>query len=63
MKGRIRSKSPFADRGKVEDLAGMLSEQGLIVDRILEDEEHSLFEVAVTCLGETKECATINWDN
>jgi DNA gyrase subunit B len=55
-------KSVFADRAKAEELAQLLAEKGLVVDSITQDEEHSLFEIAITCLGETKESAVISWN-
>jgi DNA gyrase subunit B len=58
---RVRAKSTFADRAKAEELAGLLASQGMVVDAITQDEEHSLSEIAITCLGETKESAVISW--
>ncbi|CAO0821466.1 DNA gyrase subunit B [Desulfarculales bacterium] len=61
LKARVCRKSFFADPKKVQALEQFLVDQGLVVDGITRDEEHSLHEVAVTCLDETKESAVLNW--
>ncbi|MFH1035151.1 MAG: DNA topoisomerase (ATP-hydrolyzing) subunit B [Pseudomonadota bacterium] len=61
LKARVRSKNFFADPDKISDLQQFLVDQGLVVDAVTHDEEHSLHEIAVTCLGETKESAVLNW--
>ncbi len=58
---RVRSKSTFADPAKAKDLAELLAGAGLVVDSISQDEEHSLFEIDITCLGETKQSGRVNW--
>ncbi len=61
LKARVRGKNFFADPEKIHALEQFLVDQGLVVDGVSQDEEHSLHEVAVTCLGETKESAVLNW--
>jgi DNA gyrase subunit B len=61
LKARVRTKNFFADAEKIHDLEQFLVDQGLVVDGVTLDEEHSLHEIAVTCLGETKESAVLNW--
>ena len=58
---RVRNKTAFSDKAKVESLANHLAEQGMIVDELPYDEEHSLYGVKVSCQGENSECAEINW--
>ena len=58
---RVRNKTAFSDKAKVEGLANHLAEQGMIVDELPYDEEHSLYGIKVTCQGENNECAEINW--
>ncbi|MBI4800513.1 MAG: DNA gyrase subunit B, partial [Desulfarculus sp.] len=61
LRARVRTKNFFADPDKVRDLEQFLLAQGLLVDSVTQDEEHSLHEIAVTSLGETKESAVIAW--
>ena len=58
---RVRHKSTFSDKAKAEELAGHLAEQGMIIDEVPYDEEHSLYGIKVTCQGETIDCAQIDW--
>ncbi len=62
LSARVRYKKTFAERSEAENLAGYLAEQGLVVDKISLDEEHSLYDITVTCQGETKQTAVIGWD-
>ncbi|MBI5522893.1 MAG: DNA topoisomerase (ATP-hydrolyzing) subunit B [Desulfarculus sp.] len=61
LRARVRTKNFFADPDKVRDLEQYLLAQGLVVDSVTQDEEHSLHEISVTSLGETKESAVITW--
>ncbi len=58
----VRNKNVFADEKKAEDLAGLLSGHGMVVDAIRLDEEHSLYDIHITSMGDTKQSALINWD-
>ncbi|MCB2228920.1 MAG: DNA topoisomerase (ATP-hydrolyzing) subunit B [Desulfarculaceae bacterium] len=62
LKARVRDKGVFADKERIEELAGFLAEQGMVVEKIIHDEAHSLYEVAVTCPGEMGQCNAISWD-
>ncbi|KMY68596.1 DNA gyrase subunit B [Desulfocarbo indianensis] len=60
---RIRYKKTFSERAEIEELAGFMANQGMVVDKIGVDEEHSLFDITVTCQGdEGKQTAVIAWD-
>jgi len=60
---RIRYKKTFSERAEIEELAGFMASQGMVVDKIGVDEEHSLFDITVTCQGgEGKQTAVIAWD-
>ncbi len=61
LRARVRTKNHFSDPAKVSALEQFLADQGLTVDGVRQDEEHSLHEIAVTCLGDTKESAVISW--
>ncbi len=61
LKARVRTKNWFADPAKVGDLAQFLTDQGLIVDEVKLDEEHSLHELTVTCQGDANQCASLSW--
>ncbi len=62
LNARVRAKSTFSERDKINDLAQLLADQGLVVDQITEDEEHSLYQVRITCQAESRQSATIGWD-
>jgi DNA gyrase subunit B len=62
LNARVRAKTTFSDRNKINDLAQLLADQGLVVDEISEDEEHSLFQVRITCQAEARQSALITWD-
>jgi len=61
LKARVRTKNWFADPAKVGDLTQFLSDQGLIVEEVRLDEEHSLHELSVTCQGDANQCASLSW--
>ena len=61
LKARVRTKNWFADPAKVNDLAQFLTDQGLMVEEVRLDEEHSLHELAVTCQGDANACASLSW--
>ncbi|MCF8034959.1 MAG: DNA topoisomerase (ATP-hydrolyzing) subunit B [Desulfarculaceae bacterium] len=62
LKARVRDKRVFAEKERTEELAGFLAEQGMVVENIISDEAHSLFEVAISFPGEMGQCNNISWD-
>ena len=62
LNARVRAKTTFSDRDKINHLAQLLADQGLVVDEISKDEEHSLYQVRITCQAEARQSATIAWD-
>jgi DNA gyrase subunit B len=62
IKARVNSKAVFSDKAKCQELASFLAEQGLIIDRLEADEEHSLFEIFLTVPGEASQAAHVSWD-
>ncbi len=61
LKARVRTRNWFADPAKVGDLTQFLTDQGLLVDEVKLDEEHSLHELSVTCQGDTNVCTSLSW--
>ncbi len=61
LKNRIRSKNSFASPDKIEQLAEHLVSEGLVVQDMPLDEEHSLYHVRVECQAETKQTADISF--
>jgi DNA gyrase subunit B len=61
LRARVSSKSTFSDKAKCEDLANLMAEQGLLVNTINFDEEHSLYEISVTSQGDARHTALISW--
>jgi len=60
---RVRYKKTFSERAEIEELAGYMAQHGLVVDKIGEDEEHSLFDLTVTCQSDQgRQTALISWD-
>ena len=59
---KVRSKTFFSDQAKVDQLAEILAGHDLVVNEKSWDDVHSLYSVVVTCMGETRETATISWD-
>jgi DNA gyrase subunit B len=60
---RTRYKKTFSERSEIEALANHMAENGLVVDQIGEDEEHSLYDITVTCQGDDgRQTALISWD-
>ncbi|MEW5911801.1 MAG: DNA topoisomerase (ATP-hydrolyzing) subunit B [Thermodesulfobacteriota bacterium] len=62
IKAKVSSKNVFSDKAKAEELASFLAEQGMIIERIDKDEEHSLFEIALSVPGEASQSAPVSWD-
>ncbi len=62
LQARIRSKSMFSDKGKIEQLGQMLAEQDMIIEGYPLDEEHSLYGIQLSCPGEARQQAEITWD-
>jgi DNA gyrase subunit B len=60
LKARVQAKSDFSQE-RVKELEDMLARQGMVIEGVSEDEEHSLFEVSVSCAGDAKQCANISW--
>ncbi len=61
LKEKINRREFFTSHEQTRALAKILQEDGMIIDAINEDEEHGLWEIAITCLSETKESAVISW--
>ncbi len=61
LKAKLHTRAVFSERDKIEELSSFLAEQGMIIDGISEDEEHSLFELALTLPGEASQSMVISW--
>ncbi len=62
LQARIRSKSIFSDKAKIEQLGQMLAEQGMVIEDYPLDEEHSLYGIQLSCQGEARQQTEITWD-
>ena len=58
---RISSKISFADKFRADELANLFAEQGMIVDSITLDEEHSLYRIHLTVKGDTTQSCQVDW--
>ena len=61
LKEKIRSREYFASHEQIRSLSTMLQNDGMLIDGVSQDEDNGLWELSVTCMGETKESATITW--
>ena len=61
LEAKVRSKAVFSEQDKVDQLASLLAENGLVVGEKAWDDEHSLYSIVVTCMAETRETASISW--
>lgn len=57
-----RSRNIFSDQNRVKELSDSLAQHDLIIGDIPFDEEHSLYEIQVSCLGDAAKCAPISWE-
>jgi len=57
-----RSRGVFSDQSRVKELSDALAQHDLIIGDIPFDEEHSLYEIQVSCLGDAAKCAPISWE-
>jgi DNA gyrase subunit B len=62
LKAKVHTRATFSQRDKIEELSSFMAEQGMIIDGIHTDEEHSLFELALTLPGEASHSMLITWD-
>jgi DNA gyrase subunit B len=60
--GQVRQKNWFTSQEKIQELGDLFAARDLVVEGYPHDEEHSLYEVKVTCLGETKQTVTVSWE-
>jgi DNA gyrase subunit B len=60
--GQVRQKNWFTSQEKIQELGDLFAARDLVVEGYPHDEEHSLWEVKVTCLGETKQTVTVSWE-
>ena len=62
LKARVRDKRVFADPEKIGEVESLLAAEDLVVNGIIPDEAHSLYEVAVSLRGEMAPCKPISWE-
>jgi DNA gyrase subunit B len=62
LNAQTSSKISFAEKSRTEELANLFAEQGMIVDSINLDEEHSLFRIHLTVKGDTTQSCQVDWN-
>ena len=62
LQARVRSRTVFSDKSKIEELGQRLAEQGMIIEDYPKDEEHSLYAIQLSCQGEARQQVEITWD-
>jgi DNA gyrase subunit B len=61
LSARTSSKVSFADKSRTDELANILAERGMVVESIIYDEEHSLYRIQVTLMGDTTHTTYVDW--
>ena len=61
LNARISAKISFADKIRTDELSNLFAEQGMIVDAITLDEEHSLYRIHITVKGDTTQSCNVDW--
>ena len=61
LNAQISSKVSFAEKTRTEELANLFAEQGMIVDSIALDEEHSLYRIHLTVKGDNTHSCQVDW--